>query len=205
MRNLIIAVAVALFMPAFASAQQKGKVLMIVNEAKSEDLELMLTKEVGVMKDLLRKAGFEVVVSTGSNQLLIAGTATLKPDLKLSDINVADYKGVIIPCMATSASPLTPEGNAIIRQAAEKGIPIAAQTGSVVLLSQAGVLKGKKYALAKGWTALSDAEYGGEGIVQDGKIITSGICPMMAKNTGKPDGTSNLTQTLIEELKKEQQ
>jgi putative intracellular protease/amidase len=202
MRNWMIAVAFALFIPMFASAQQNGKVLMIVNEAKSEDLELMLTKEAGTMKEILQQTGFQVVVSTGSGQPLVAGSTHLKPDLKFSDVQIGDYKGIIIPCMATSASPLTPEGYEIIRQAADKDIPIAAQTGSVVLLSQAGVLKGKKYALAKGWAALDGAVYVGEGIVQDGKIITSGICPMMAKNTGKPDGTSGLTETLIHELKK---
>jgi putative intracellular protease/amidase len=197
-----IAVVIVFVMPACAAAQQRSQVLMIVNEAKSEDLELMLTKEVGVMKDLLRKAGFEVAVSSGSSLPLTVGTTMLKPDLKFSDAVVTDYKGIIIPCMATSASPLTPEGYAIIRQAVEKGIPIAAQTGSVVLLSQAGVLKGKRYALAKGWPNLDGAVYGGEGIVQDGKIITSGICPMMAKNTGRPDGTSRLIETLIHELNK---
>ena len=202
MRNRIIAVVVAFLMSVIASAQQKGKVLMIVNEAKSEDLELMLTKEVGVMKDLLRKSGFEVVTATGSGQPLRAESAALNPDLKLKDVIIAEYKGVIIPCMATSASALAPEGNAIIRQAVEKGIPIAAQTGSVVLLSKAGVLKGKNYALAKGWPLLSEAVYGGEGIVQDGKIITSGICPMMAKSTGIPDGTVRLTEALIHELRK---
>ncbi len=36
------------------AAQKMGKVL-IVNEGKSEDLELMLTKEVGVMKGLIQR------------------------------------------------------------------------------------------------------------------------------------------------------
>jgi putative intracellular protease/amidase len=188
-------------------AQQKGKVLMIVNEGKSEDLELMLTKEVGVMKGLLQKAGFEIVVATASNQPMAAGSAKLKPNLKLSDVKVTDYKGVIMPCMATSGSPLPPEGTAIIKEAVAKGKPLAAQTGSVVLLSQAGVLKGKKYALAKGWPAIEGAIYSGVGIVQDGKIITSGICPYMAKSQGTQaqgmqDGTSKLTEALIAELKK---
>jgi putative intracellular protease/amidase len=188
-------------------AQQKGKVLMIVNEGKSEDLELMLTKEVGVIKGLLQKAGFEVVVATASNQPMAAGSAKLKPNLKLSDVKVADYKGVIMPCMATSGSPLPPEGTAIIKEAVAKGKPLAAQTGSVILLSQAGVLKGKKYALAKGWPAIEGAIYSGDGIAQDGKIITSGICPYMAKSQamqtqGMQDGTSKLTEALIAELKK---
>ena len=191
----------------FGMAQQKDKVLMIVNEGKSEDLELMLTKEVGVMKNLLQKAGFEVVVATASNQPMAAGSAKLNPDLKLSDAKVDNYKGVIMPCMATSGSPLPPEGTAIIKAAVAKGKPLAAQTGSVVLLAQAGVLTGKKYALAKGWPAIEGAIYSGDGIVQDGKIITSGICPYMAKSQemqakGMRDGTSKLTEALIAELKK---
>jgi putative intracellular protease/amidase len=185
----------------FAVAQQRGKVLMIVNEGKSADLELMLTKEDGVMKDLLQKAGFEVVVSTASNQPLVAGSAKLKPDLKLSDVKVADYKGVIMPCMATSANSLPPEGSAIIKEAVAKKKPLAAQTGSVMLLAQAGVLTGKKYALAKQWPGIEGAIYSGDGIVRDGKIITSGICPYMAKQ-GRPDGTSKLTEALIAELKR---
>jgi len=46
------------------------------------------------------------------------------------------------------------------------------------------------------------ATYSGDGIVQDGKIITSGICPNMAKGSGRPDGTSKLTEAVIAELKK---
>jgi putative intracellular protease/amidase len=184
------------------TAQKMGKVLMIVNEAKSDDLELMLTKEVGVMKGLLQKAGYEVVVATASNQPLTAGAAMLKPNLKVGDVKVADYKGVILPCMATSGSPLPPEGTAIIKEAVAKGKPLAAQTGSVMLLAQAGVLTGKKYALAKGWSTIAGAIYSGDGIVQDGKIITSGVCPYMAKSQGMRDGTSKLTEALIAELKK---
>ena len=67
----------------------KGKVLMIVNEEPSADLELRLTKEVGVMRDLVQKAGFPVVVATASNQPLVSGSAKLKPDLKLSDVKGA--------------------------------------------------------------------------------------------------------------------
>jgi hypothetical protein len=206
--NTWIAVAVILMAPAIASAQQNGKVLMLLNEAPSVDLQLMLTKEVGVMKSLLQTAGFKVVVSTGSGKSLVAQSETLKPDLKFSDVKVADYKGVIIPCMAAKAAPLSPEGDAIIKEAAVKGLPLAAQYGSVVLLWRAGVLAGKKYALAKESQfagTLTGAIYSGEeGVVQDGIIITSGLCPLVAAFTGpaRPDGTSKLTEALIDELKK---
>jgi putative intracellular protease/amidase len=207
MRNSITAVALALAMLSFVTAQQKGKVLMIVSEGESADLEMALTKEVGVMKSLLQEAGFDVVVSTASKRPLAAGAAKLNPDLKLGDVKVADYKGFIMPCMFTGASPLPPEGTAIVKEAVAKGKPLAAQTGSVVLLARAGVLSGKKYAIEKSWVeenpVLKDSIYSGEGIVQDGRIITSGICPLTAKNQGLPDdGTSKLTEALIAELKK---
>jgi hypothetical protein len=65
-------------------------------------------------------------------------------------------------------------------------------------------LSGKKYAFAKeeveSVPALKDAIYGGEGIVKDGKIITSGVCPYMTKTKGLQDGTVALTKALITEL-----
>jgi putative intracellular protease/amidase len=209
MRSSITAVVLALAMSSSAMAQQRPKVLMIVNE-KSGNIELMLTQEVGVMKSLLEKAGFDVVVSTASGQPLVATSARLASDVKLSDVRVADYRGLIVPCMANSAAPLPPEGLLLIRAAVASGKPIGAQTGAVVNLARAGVLSGKKYALSKGFTddsaemrdALKDAIYSGEGIVQDGTIITSGICPNTAKSRGVPDGTSQLTETLIAELKR---
>ena len=179
---------------------------MIVSESQSADLELMLAKEVGVMKDLLQKAGFQVLVGTGSRRPLEAGHMKLLPDLKLGDVRVSDYRGIIMPCMATNIGPpLSPEGSAIVKEAAAKGKPIAAQTGSVFLLAQAGVLKGKKYALPKdhlGTPPLADAVYSGDGVVQDGNIITSGVCPYMAKMAGMQDGTTKLTEALIAQLLK---
>jgi hypothetical protein len=40
---------------------------------------ILILPTLGVMRDLLQKAGFEVVVSTASNQPLVAGSAKLKP------------------------------------------------------------------------------------------------------------------------------
>ena len=41
----------------------------------------------------------------------------------------------------------------------------------------------------------------GDGIVQDGRVITSGVCPYMAKQ-GRPDGTTKLTRALLAELQR---
>lgn len=203
MKKLIFIFLLLILLPVFSYAREEEKVLMIINEGKFEDLELMLTREVGVMKELLRNAGFKVVTASASKKPLTAGVISLEPDLRFSDVNVDDYVGIIMPCMAVSASPLAPEGEAIIREAAAKGKPIATQTGSVVLLSRAGLLKGKKYAFSKAWgLKFEDSIYGGDGVVKDGNIITSGICPMIAKQTGSKDGTAKLTEYLIEEIHK---
>ena len=62
-------------------------------------------------------------------------------------MKVADYAGFIMPCMAVGlfpGPPVAPEAVAIVKQAVAEGKPVAAQFGSVIILAQAGVLKGKK-------------------------------------------------------------
>jgi putative intracellular protease/amidase len=120
-----------------------------------------------------------------------------------------------MPCMAVGGipgPPVAPEAVAIAKYAAAEGKPLAAQYGSVIILAQAGVLKGKKYAFFSDplkpapWRKITDprfkdAIYSGRGVVQDGNIITSGTCPLLERMSGLPDGTANLTQAFMAELK----
>jgi len=199
-----------------AHTEPKSKVLLIPREGESGDIELMLTKEVGVMVSILEKAGFEVVVATATGAPIVASTTTLRPDLKLADVREADYAGFILACMAVGLFPGPPqpaEAVAIVKQAAAQGKPVAAQLGAVCVLAEAGVLKGKRYAFVEdpltttpshGKDArFTGAIYSGYGVVQDGNIITSGICPMMEIFTGLPDETVGLTNALVAELKSE--
>ncbi len=177
------------------------KVLVIVKENSSE-LEFMLTKEVAVITDTLEQSGFEAVVASASGQPMVTAATTLTPDLKLKDVKVVDYAGFIIPCMM---APEVPNVAAIVKEAVAEGKPVAAQVSSVLILAEAGVLSGKKYAFiteerAAEHSTLKDAMYGGHGVVQDGKIITSGVCPVGAKRRGLQDGTTKMTETLITEL-----
>jgi hypothetical protein len=73
------------------SAQSKGKVLMISGGGNNDDY--MIIKEFGVMKTTLSDAGFTLVLATKNGQLVQGKTITVMPDLKLSDVQVADYKG----------------------------------------------------------------------------------------------------------------
>jgi len=73
--------------------------------------------------------------------------------------------------MATKIGPLLPKARRSSKKQQPKGKPIAAQVGSVFQIWQAGVLKGKKYALGQGLglRPFADATFSGEGVVQDGK------------------------------------
>jgi putative intracellular protease/amidase len=182
------------------------KVLIFIRDG-SPQLEYMLTKEVGVMTEILKSGSFEVKTATISGEVLKAGSITMTPDLKLSEVNIDDYAGFILPCMAAKDS-INPEAITFVKKVADKNKPLAAQTGSVLTLAKAGILDGKKFAYVNeiGWNAKMYPEFksgifSGIGVVQDGNIITSGTCPWMAQMPNHPDGTTKLTQTLIDVIK----
>ena len=196
-----------------AKTQSIPQVLLIPREGLSTDLDLMLTEEVGVMKTMLEKAGFKVVVATTIGLPIKSCTTTLNPHLMLSAVKVDDYVGFIFPCMAVGllpAPPVSPLAVSIVKQALSQGKPVAAQLGSAIILAEAGVLVGKRYAffvdplnpppqysLPKD-ERFTGAIYSGMGVVQDGNIITSGVCPSTKRMAGLPaDNTADLTNALI--------
>jgi putative intracellular protease/amidase len=183
---------------------QDQKVLLIVKEGTSADLEFMLTQEVGVMKSMLEDAGFQVVVGSPSGQPLVGEETTVTPDLELADAAMADYSGIIMPCMALESEPDLPEASRLVREAVASGKPVAAQLGSVVTLARAGVLEGRKFAYAEEWVGnvpeLEGMDHEGQGVVEDGSVITSGICPMAAQTLEVEDTTPALTKALIAQL-----
>jgi len=188
---------------ALAHAEPKSKVLLIPREGNSGDLDLMLTKEVGVMVAILEKAGFEVVVATALGVPIAARTTTLRPDLKLADVKVDDYAGFILACMAVGLFPGPPQP--------PEAVAIVAQLGAVYVLAEAGILKGRRYAFLEDPLTttrgrvkdirFTGAIHSGYGVVQDGNIITSGVCPMIERFAGLPAGTEKLTKALVAELK----
>jgi protease I len=213
MGRLSFAVAILLslvMISAIAEAKSISQVLLIPREGKSTNLDLMLSKEVGVITELLKKAGFKVVVANVSGQPLEGVISKLKPDLKLSEVKVDDYAGVILACMAVGlfpGPPVSPEAVSIVKQAIAKGKPVAAVLGAVYVLAEAGALKGKRYAFMDDPlnprppnpkdSRFEGAIYSGSGVVRDGKIVTSGVCPNIEARTGMPDCTPELTRAFI--------
>jgi putative intracellular protease/amidase len=191
--------------------QNAAKVLMIPREGFSADLDLMIKMEVGVMRLLLKNAGITVDVATPSG-MPILGTSDKITDIKLlRNIKLEDYAGVIIPCMAVGSipgPPVSPKVIEIVKKALADGKPVAANGNAATTLAEAGVLKGKKYSFQRdplkptATGALTDerftdAIYRGSGMVQDGQIITSGICPNIEKTQGLENGTVKLTKAFI--------
>jgi hypothetical protein len=77
-------------------------------------------------------------------------------------------------------------------------------------LAEAGALKGKRYAFVDDPlnqpppdtkdSRFEGAIFSGSGVVQDGNIITSGICPATEGWMGMPDCTPELTRAFIAKL-----
>ena len=212
--SFLVAVLLSLVMiSAIPEAQVVSQVLLIPREGESTNLDVMLAKEVGVMTDLLQKAGLKVVVANVSGQPIEGLIKKLKPDLKLSEVKVDDYAGFILACMATGlfpGPPVPPVAVSIVKQAIAKGKPVAAAVGAVYILAEAGVLKGKRYAFPDDPlnqlppnpkdSRFEGAIYSGSRVVQDGNIITSGICPATEGWMGMPDCTPELTRAFIAKL-----
>jgi putative intracellular protease/amidase len=204
MKRLFVLLALSAFI--VSCSKNAPAVLLFVRDG-SPDLEFMLKKEVAVMKDTLERSGIRVVVATSDGSSFTAGSAKVKADMKLADVNVADYAGFVLPCMAAgnfyNNSQISAESVALVKKAISAGKPVAAQTGSVGVLAEAGLLKGKKYAMALEAKnpSLEGAIYSGTGVVRDGLILTSGICPYMARQRKATDGTEQLTLALIAAIK----
>ncbi len=145
-------------------------------------------------------------MATASGEPIKAQTRELIPDLKLADVKVNDYVGIIMPCMAKGYvwSHASPEEILLVKEAVAQGKPIAAQRGAIIILAEARVLVGKKYTSDRDLQFLDSfagAIYSGKGVIRDGNIITSANCPYAARYYGRDDGTSELTKIFIETIK----
>jgi len=184
--------------------QSAKKVLMFLRDGESSTLDLMLNMEVGTMTMLLKKAGFQVDVASSSGGPFSGPHEKIEKVMKLSEIKLDDYMGIIIPCLNKMKGTATPEAVAVIKKALADGKPVAAPMSAITILAGADLLKGKKYAFIddplKRQTPdlrFADAIYSGRAPVQDGKIITSGGCPASERYMGVQNRTLELTQMFI--------
>jgi len=175
----------------------EGKVLLILRET-SMDMSYMISHEVGPILKMLRDAGYEADIATETGTILGSGTSILLPNIRLSEVDVNKYIGLIIPCMGNPADAVPKFSAEITKNMYGKGLPIAAQQSGVGILKRASLLDGKKYASAEVYEPKGTNV--GTGVVRDGLIITSAFCPLYAI-AGQKDGTEELMTGFIEMLK----
>lgn len=179
---------------------------MFIRDDPSPQLEYMLINEVGAMRGILKELGFEVTIATISGEPIKADWITVTPNLRLGDVKIDDYAGFVLPCTATDTMPA--QAVSFVQSLVSRRKPLAAQMGAVHVLGKAGALTGRKFAFADErddnvgmFPELKGGIYSGRGVVQDGMIITSGTCPLMAKMHGHQDRTAKLARTLVDVIK----
>lgn len=206
---LVVGLVALAVIPLWGTGQKESRQVLMVVRDFSADMEFMLDKEVATMTSMLQAAGYHVVVASDSGKDIHRTRASLKVDMRLSGVRIGRYAGVIVPCLA--AGDALPEigipdsAVTLLKEAFEAGVPIAAQNSGVQILGKAGIMKAKQYAIeASSAYLVPEGIFKGYGVVQDGAIITSGTCPYLAQETGRPDGTQELTRRLIETMDKRQ-
>lgn len=202
---LLLAIAIQPAGTTVVHAEESTTVFMFVRDG-SRDLNLMLSEEVGVMQQMLEDAGYSVDIATSTGEAMIADSVTLTPTIALADVDVSSYAGVILPCMAPARGFGVPEAvDEIMRQAVQRGMPIAASRGSVETLAQAGGITDRRYAFASAVDIdkrpeFAGGDFQGIGVVRDGNISTAGICPLASRSLGEADGTVDLMHEFIASL-----
>jgi len=182
-------------------SQHRIKVLLYIRDG-SGDLDYTLRNEVGVMRQVLLDSGFEAVVATVTGELMLTDSVEIIPDLKLADVDVAEYAGMIIPCMHAGTTEPHPEAVSLVKEILEGHKPVAVQHAAIVILASAGVMQGLKYTFHTQpdtiqYPIFRESTFSGTGVVRDGNIVTSGICPYMGMLLGLDDGTELLTETFV--------
>ena len=199
----ILCVTATLLIAVPAAAEPGDRVFMFVRDG-SRDLDLMLREEVGVMRSMLTEAGYVVDIATSSGEPMSAEGTTLEPTVSLNEVDMENYAGMILPCMAPASGHAMPAAvESLAAQAAELGLPIAASRGSVTTLANVGALRGHRYAAFAGAAdreEFANGEFMGTGVVRDRTISTAGICPLASRSLGEPDGTVELTTSFIAAL-----
>jgi len=128
-------------LPSILFAETTRQILMIVREV-SEDMEFMIKNDVQPMLSKIKEGGYSLRIATESGKELTVRAERLVPDLRLDDVKIANYCGVIVPFMMVGylKDSVPKAAVELIKQAYEADLPIAAQNSNE-LLTPAGLTK----------------------------------------------------------------
>jgi protease I len=167
------------------------KVVMIIAEKDYRDEELLDPEEV-----LANQGAIVSVASTKRDMVKGMGGHEVQPDLLVSQIKPEDWDAIVFVGGA-GASQYWDDSLAhnLAREFFNQGKVVGAICIAPVTLANAGILIGKKatcWPSEKAKLKEKGADYAGEGVVRDGKIITA----------SGPDVAKEFGEVLVEALKK---
>ncbi|MFC1786861.1 DJ-1/PfpI family protein [Halobacteriota archaeon] len=158
------------------------RILMIISPRDFRDEELLEPKEI------LKKAGLEVVVTSVTGETCIGMFGTnVKPDYVIGEFKAMEFDAVVV--VGGSGTPVLNKYDKvlqILRDAKKQNKILAAICLGPIVLAKAGVLKGKKATVfSSGISKIEDggAQYVSDSVVIDGRIITANG-PQSAKMFG---------------------
>ncbi|MEA3254122.1 MAG: DJ-1 family glyoxalase III [Chloroflexota bacterium] len=127
--------------------------------------------------DVLRRAGIEVVTAS-LKEGLIEGSHGIKvmPDTSIDNINPEQFDVIVIPGGDPGFVNLGKDRRVLklVRELDKAGKYVTAICGGPVVLSLAGIIKGRRVTSHPGARGLlTDAQYVEERVVVDGRLITS--------------------------------
>lgn len=128
--------------------------------------------------DMLRRAGIETrtVSITHTNEVTGAHGVTVVADDLFTDISLATCGLVVLPGGMPGAANLRADETlcAVLRERAQKNLPIAAICAAPFILGELGILIGRRATCYPGFEArLKGAHFSGADVERDGNIITA--------------------------------
>ena len=128
--------------------------------------------------DLVRRAGIEIEMISVSGEKSVTGSHKIafQTDVSKADADFASYDGIVLPggMPGTLNEEASEQVQAAITYCAEQNRYLTAICAAPSILGHRGLLNGKHAVCYPGFeSALTGAEVGTEGVVQDGNIITA--------------------------------
>jgi len=173
-KNLFILFLTALFAvltPGFARASAKPVLFIVAPQNFRQE-------EYFIPKDLLNKAGFQVVTaSRAKGELTGYPEGKAKSDLALAQVRLSDYQALVfIGGPGAQVFWDDPQAQALAKEAVKRDMVLGAICIAPVTLARAGVLKGKRATVWPDYhreLSGAGAVYSGLGLTVDGRIVTA--------------------------------
>lgn len=164
--------------------------------------------EATTIVDVLRRADFDVIMTgvQGTEQVGAHGIA-MKMDRRLDELDRDVLQAVVLPGGTPGAYTLRdhPAVQDLLKDAALRGLTVAAICAAPIALERAGLILGKKVTSYPSFAdQVPSATHTGAAVVVDGRIITGSgpgtalaFALQLVRELGKPDAADTLRKGML--------